>query len=213
LSEYVPALRYRWLTSVYDLVVGVTTREAAFKTALVQQASPAASSRVLDVACGTGTLAILLKSSYPEADVTGIDGDAEILRIAERKARRAKVQLRLDHGLSYELPYADASFDFVLSSLFFHHLSRTDKLRTAREMNRVLRPSGELHVVDWGPACSAQARVRFRLVQMLDGFVNTQDNADGLLPGIFREACFRSVHATREFATVFGTLVLYRGHK
>jgi hypothetical protein len=61
----------------------------------------------------------------------GIDGDPGILAIATRKAIEAGVAVRFDRGLSFELPYADAYFDRILSSRFCHHLSWRDKERTA----------------------------------------------------------------------------------
>ncbi len=71
-------------------------------------------------------------------------------RIAAAKARNVDITLTLDQGFSFSLPYASASFNRVLSSLFFHHLSLTDKQRTANEVFRVLKPGGEFHVADWG---------------------------------------------------------------
>jgi cyclopropane fatty-acyl-phospholipid synthase-like methyltransferase len=61
---YIPALKYRWLTRFYDPVVRVTTREATFKEALLQQASIQDGHRVLDLGCGTGTLAYLVKRAH-----------------------------------------------------------------------------------------------------------------------------------------------------
>ncbi len=208
--RYVPALRFRWLTPAYDVVVGATTRERTFKAALTAQAHIRPGQRVLDLACGTGTLAIRIKQSCPGASVTGLDGDASILAIATRKAQRANADVRFDHGLSYRLPYPDHQFDCVVSSLFFHHLSWKDKQRTARELFRVIRPGGELHVADWGPATGPLTRTGFLAVQLLDGFSNTRDNAAGRLPELYQEAGFADVVQTGGFPTVFGFLALYR---
>jgi ubiquinone/menaquinone biosynthesis C-methylase UbiE len=87
--------------------------------------------------------------------------------------------------MAFELPYPDASFDRVISSLLFHHLTRENKERTLREVFRVLRPGEELHVADWGKAQNWPMRVAFLLVQMLDGFETTADNVNGLLPELF----------------------------
>jgi len=209
-SPYVPALGYRWLTPAYDLVVGVTTRERTFKTSLAEQADLQPGHRVLDLACGTGTLAILLKQRFPDVDVTGIDGDPEVLAIASRKAARSRVTLRLDQGLSHALPYPDAHFDRVVSSLFFHHLSWPDKQRTAAELYRVLKPGGELHVADWGQATGPVSRAAFVAIQLLDGFANTRDNVRGRLVELFSEAGFVEVGERRSFTTVFGNMALHR---
>lgn len=84
-ENYIPALGYDLLTPLYDAVVRLTVREKKFKTALISQANFADGQRVLDLACGTGTLAVLIKETHPKVEVTGIDGDAKILGIAEKK--------------------------------------------------------------------------------------------------------------------------------
>lgn len=212
-ERFIPALGYDALTGIYDPVVGLTTRERAVKSALIGQARIAAGHRVLDLACGTGTLAVWTKGRAPTAEVIGIDADPRVLARARAKAAAAGIALRFDKGMSYELPYPDGTFDRVLSSLFFHHLLREDKVRTAREVCRVLRPGGELHIADWGKAANPFMRVLFYAIQMLDGFPNTADNVAGRLPQILRSAGLEDVDAKREFSTVFGTMVLYRANR
>ncbi len=212
-ASYVPALRFRWLTPFYDAVVGITVRERTFKKALLQQAAIQPGQRVLDVGCGTGTLCLLIKQTQPQAEVVGVDGDPEILALAQNKARKAGVAVQFDHGLSTELPYPDAHFDRVLSTLFFHHLSPEDKKRTAAELFRVLKPGGELHIADWGKAANPLMRGLFWGIQILDGFENTRDNINGKLPDIFREAGFGEVQQMQAINTLFGTMALYRGVK
>ncbi len=212
-EQYVPALGYAPLTRFYDLVVGLTTREAIFKNALLDQAPLSNESRVLDVACGTGTLVLMIKSRFPLAEVTGIDGDPTILELARRKIEKAAVSIQLDCGLSYEMPYDENQFDVVVSSLFFHHLDYAAKERTAREIYRVLHPQGEVHIVDWGKPDNSLMALLFYGVQLLDGFENTNDNRKGQIPTILAGAGFREVATSQSFSTIFGTLALYRGQK
>ena len=134
-EEYIPALSYDWLTPFYDPVVRFTTREKVFKNALVEVAKIKAGHRVLDLACGTGTLTILLKHVQPKAAVIGFDGDPKILEIARTKAKKSGVQIEFDEGMSFELPYENESFDLIVSSLFFHHLTRENKMKTLREVS------------------------------------------------------------------------------
>jgi ubiquinone/menaquinone biosynthesis C-methylase UbiE len=136
----------------------------------MKQARIEGGNRVLDLGCGTGTLTLLIKSYHSKADVLGLDADPKVLEVARAKAAKAGLNVRLDHGMAFELPYPDASFDRVVSSLMFHHLTRENKERTLKEVFRVLRPSGELHVADYGKAQNKLMRVAFLLVQMLDGF-------------------------------------------
>jgi ubiquinone/menaquinone biosynthesis C-methylase UbiE len=191
-TRYVPALGYRALTRFYDPFVALTTRERRFKRRLLR-AARISGGRILDMGCGTGTLSVWAKEAHPATEVVGVDGDAEILKIARKKAERAGVEVRFDRAMAHDLPYPDASFQRVLSSLLFHHLDHDGKGHAVREVFRVLEPGGG--------------------VQLLDGFENTRDNVEGRLPSIFTQAGFREVDVLREYATVHGTLTLYRARK
>jgi ubiquinone/menaquinone biosynthesis C-methylase UbiE len=212
-DTYIPALGYRWLTGLYDPVVRITTREATFKAALLDQAQIQPGQRVLDLACGTATLTIAAKQRVPGAELVGLDGDPAILKLARAKAHTVEVDIHFDEGLSNALPYAAAGFDAVLSSLFFHHLEREAKQATLREVWRVLRPGGALHVADWGRAQDPLMRLAFYGIQLLDGFRTTQDNVQGMLPRFMSDCGFAQVRETRRFRTVFGTLSLYQARK
>lgn len=209
-ERHLPAMRFHSLTPAYDIVVRFTTRERTFREALVRQAAPQPGQRLLDLACGTGTLTIQLKQACPDAEVVAVDRDARVLAIARGKARLASVAIQFDEGVSYELPYPDGRFDLVTSSLFFHHLSWGDKKRTAREVFRVLRPGGEFHVADFGRARGFLMRAASLLLQLFDGLENTRDNLNGRLPELFENAGFLQVRETQTLATPIGTLALYR---
>ncbi len=208
-DHYLAPLKYDWLTSFYDPLLRWTLREETFKRKLVQQANLAPGQRVLDLGCGTATLTLLIKQMHPQAEVVGLDGDAKVLGIAQNKIAQAGVEIALVHGLAYKINFPDASFDRVLSSLFFHHLTAENKRRTLAEIFRVLKPGGALHVADWGKAQNVFMRGAFFLVQMLDGFATTTENVQGKLPDYFRDSGFANVRETQRYMTIFGTLSLY----
>jgi ubiquinone/menaquinone biosynthesis C-methylase UbiE len=212
-QSYVPALGYHWLTPLYDIVVRATTREHRFKQALIWQACLAPGQRVLDLASGTGTLAIWIKRHEPLLEITGVDIDPVILARAARKAKSANAAVNFIHALSHELPYPAAHFDRVVSSLFFHHLTWQDKMRTATELLRVLRPGGELHVADWGRPANLVMRGLFLMIQCLDGFETTRDNVADRLVALFEQAGFTDVSERQTFSTIYGTMALYRAVK
>ena len=207
--KYIPALRFEWLTPLYDPVM-LLMRESTFKRSLVEQANIKNGYRILDLGCGTATLTILIKKAYPGAEVTGLDGDPKILEIAKTKVAKAGLDISLDRGMSFELPYPDRSFDRVVSSLVFHHLTREDKIRTSKEIFRVLSPGGELHVADFGKPHNALMYLISLVFRHLE---EAGDNIRGLLPGMFLEAGFDRVEETDRYSTVFGTLSLYRAGK
>ncbi|CAA9483922.1 MAG: hypothetical protein AVDCRST_MAG45-333 [uncultured Solirubrobacterales bacterium] len=212
-ERFVPALGFERLTALYDPVVRLTTREARFKRRLLDQASLRSGQRVLDLACGTGTLAVSAKVRAPGAHVQGLDGDPAVLRRARAKAYAVGVEVEFREGRSEHLPYADGSFDVVLSTLFFHHLSREAKERSTREIARVLVPGGSLHVADWGPPGDPLMRLLFTGVRALDGFEPTRDNATGALPAIFRSAGLESGEESGRLRTMFGSLAFYASRR
>jgi SAM-dependent methyltransferase len=210
---YLPALRFRALTGLFDPVVRLTMRERAFKERLLKQANPRPGQRILDIGSGTGTLAILVKERVPDAEVIGLDADPEILDRARAKAAEAEVDVQFDRALSTELPYPEESFDLVLSTLFFHHLAGADKRRTAAEIARVLRPGAELHVADFGRPGDPLMWALFGFVRLFDGIEKTRDNAAGALPKIFEDSGLEQATETGQLQTGFGTLALNRARK
>ena len=210
LRDFVPALRFDRLTPLFDYVVRLTMRESRFKRELVDQAAIEPHHRVLDLGCGTGTLAIMAKEAAPGAQLVGLDGDPGILGQATSKAERADVSVQFDHGYSTELPYPDDSFDRVLSTLFFHHLSTEDKRKTARQIARVLSPGGQLHIVDFTRPRDPLMAVAFQIVRTVDGRERTRVNARGELGALLTEEGFESVLGRGEMRTALGTLGLLR---
>ncbi len=209
-KKYLPALRFHWLTPHYDAIAALTIPERRFKQALIAQANCEQGHRILDLASGTGTLAIRLKQLLPQSEVVGVDCDPAILSLAELKARQADVTVQFERAMSSALPYPDEHFDRAFSSLFFHHLAWKEKKQTAREIFRILRPGAELHVADWGRPSNLLMRGLFLFEQLFDGFENTQDNVSGRLITLFQESGFIQVSEEQTFDTLFGTLALYR---
>jgi ubiquinone/menaquinone biosynthesis C-methylase UbiE len=212
-ASYVPALAYRVLTPLYDPLIAATTRERTFKSALASAADVRAGMRVLDVGCGTGTLAIRIKAGEPGATVVGIDGDPAMLARATAKARRDGKDVAFQEALSFALPFEPASFDRVVSSLFFHHLVRGDKERTLAEIHRVLVPGGELHIADWGLPRDRLTALLSKGIARLDGYEQTIDNLSGRLPGLIESAGFDEVRMGPAFRTPFGLLELLRARR
>lgn len=212
-QPYIHALRFSALTALYDPVIALTTREKTFKRVLLDAAALQPNERVLDVGCGTGTLAIQAKLREPAIDMHGIDGDPGILQRAQAKTKKAGLDIAYREAMSFELPYSDGHFNCVLSSLFFHHLTLEDKRRTFAEIHRVTDKNGRLFVADWGAPQNALMRLAFYGIQLLDGFATTGPNVQGRLPELMRETGFAQVRIVRNIATMFGTMTIYAASK
>lgn len=205
-AGFIPALAFHRLTPLFDPVAAVFVRDGAIKRRVIERAAIAAGERVLDVGCGTGTLALAAAQAAPDVSVTGLDADPAILSRARRKAAAAGLGIDFDEAMSNELPYEDDSFDLVLSTLFFHHLPDDSKRKTSAELIRVLRPGGRLVVGDLGRPQDRIMRRAVRLtVQMFDGVETTALNVRGGLPGVLAGAGFEGVSVRDRMRTPTGS--------
>jgi ubiquinone/menaquinone biosynthesis C-methylase UbiE len=136
----------------YDLIVWLFTRgrERAFREKLVDLARVESGESVLDVGCGTGSLAIAVARHVGSSGlVCGIDASPEMIARATAKARKANVKVNFTHALAETLPFPDRHFDVVLSTVMLHHLPRKARQQCVTEMRRVLKPEGRVLAVDF----------------------------------------------------------------
>ncbi len=150
-NSYVPGMGHDRLLPLYDPLHRLLGMDKVHRL-LVDQADVRPGHRVLEIGCGTGNLALLVKRLHPDSEVVGMDPDPKALARAGRKAGRKELPVRLDLGFAEDLPYPDASFDRVLSAFMFHHLGPDEKGEALREVRRVLTPGGSLHLLDSGEA-------------------------------------------------------------
>ena len=213
--RYVPALGYRFLTPLYDTTVALMTREATWRKAFVKQIAPDQRDVVVDVGCGTGTLAVMLKRASPYTTVYGIDPDPDVLGRAEIKARDKGVLVHFMKGYGAEVAERAASLRVtkVISSLVLHQVPLVGKREILGNMYAALKPGGEIHIADYGLQRSPAMRLLFRQVQHLDGYEATQPSADGIVPVLMEEIGFDNVRENRVIATPTGSISLYSGRR
>ena len=212
---YVPALGDHRLSPFYDATVALMTCERTWRRALVKQVSPEPRDVILDVGCGTGTLAILLKQACPSASVYATDPDPDILTRAENKARDADVLVNFAQGYGQDTAAFAAGIrpNKIVSSLVLHQVPLAGKRMTILSAFAGLVPGGTLHVADYGLQSSPLMRLAFRHVQSLDGFASTQPNADGILPLLMAEAGFADVRENQVIPTPTGSISLYSARR
>jgi len=212
-KQFVPALGYNWLTSFYDLAIKLTMPEKKFRQKLISYLNPNKEQLILEFGFGTGQNLLLAMRQHPNSKFIGLDIDPQVKNIAEKKFEERGIEIKLDLYDGAYFPYADNTFDKVFSSLVFHQLDKETKVSSLLEINRVLKPKGQLIIGDWGKAKSRLMRLLFYTVQLLDGFKTTSDNVKGLLPEFMTTAGFDDVSEIDYINTKIGSYCYYKGVK
>ena len=162
--------------------------------------------QILDVGCGTGSLLRQIKTREKSWIVRGVDPDENMIARAAKNSRAQNIDVLLDVGFGHDLPYRNAQFECVVSTLTFHHLDLAKKLATAREIRRVLRPGGYFLLADVGKPRNLWMRLAFLLVRCFDGFEATSPHGSGKIQAILEKSGFGQVEKMEEFDTCFGTM-------
>lgn len=207
-KAYMPAAGRDWALPFYDPFLKLFGGDAARKL-LIDQGALHPRQRILDIGCGTGTLAVQLKQLHSDIELTALDPDPKALGRAERKALRAGVAVKFDRGYSDQLPYPDSSFDRVFSSFMYHHLRPEDKQKTLREVHRVLRPAGSFHMLDFAGPESGQSF----LARLVHASHRLRDNAGSRILSLMSQAGFADSGKIGQGSLLFGKIAYYRALK
>jgi ubiquinone/menaquinone biosynthesis C-methylase UbiE len=187
--------RYDLLVWGTDLLLRGSVRQLRRQAIALAQLQPG--ERVLDVGCGTGTLALLAQERVGETGrVAGIDPGPRQIARARAKAARCRLPIAFSQGVIEQLPFADHSFDVVLSTLMMHHLPDDLKRRGLTEIARVLTPEGRLVVVDFKHGAERGGQP----AQLGAGALGIED-----LPALLAEAGFAQIESGEiRFPRLFG---------
>ena len=205
---FTPALGRFAPARFFDVVVALT-RERLWRSLTVAHLAPRPNDIVIDVGCGTGTLAAFISRVEPQADVTGIDPDPEVLAVARRKFPDSPVHWHEGMGDTLHETLGRGSVTGIVSSLVLHQCPLPVKEAILASMFAVLQPGGRLVIADYGRQRSLLMRNAFRIVQLADGKSDTQPNADGIIPELIAAAGFRDVREADVVATVTGSISIY----
>lgn len=137
----------------YDFLVRLWTigREGSFRRRLLAPVKLQPGETLLEVGCGSGSLAIVAKGQVGDrGSVTGLDASEEMVARARLKAARAGLNIDFVQGLAEALPFDAAQFDAVVGTLMLHHVAKPSRAAFLEEARRVLKPTGRLVLVDFG---------------------------------------------------------------
>jgi ubiquinone/menaquinone biosynthesis C-methylase UbiE len=201
---FLPAAGKDWLLPFYDPIVKLMGGDAARKT-LVEQADLRAGQRVLEVGCGTGTLLLMIKREHKNVEVVGIDPDPKALKRARDKAARAGLAIQFDQGFGDQLPYADESFDRVLSSFMFHHLPAEEKGKFLAQVRGVLKSGGSFHLLDF-----EETGKHGWFAHLIHAHHRLEDNTKERVIARMKDAALEGVEKVADGKRPFGRIAYYR---
>jgi ubiquinone/menaquinone biosynthesis C-methylase UbiE len=204
--SFLPAAGHDWALPLYDPLTKLLGADRVRRD-LVAQAGLAPGHAVLDIGCGTGTLIVAAKRAHPAVAFTGIDPDPKALHRAGRKASRAVIAVRFERAFADDLPYSDGSFDRVLSSFMLHHLEPETRHRTLREVLRVLRPGGSVHLADLARPHGSRHGGPFL------GGRRMRADRHGSIVALLEEAGFAEAAEVSHHTSWFQTVVYYRARR
>jgi len=200
--RYLPAASHDFFLPAYDPLMRVLGF-SRFADALIDQAELQPGFRVLDVGCGTGTLAIRVLRRFPGIEVSGVDPDPKAIARARRKAERAGLKVRFERAFGDETGFPDATFDRVFSSMMFHHLYKEDKPKVLAEIGRVLKPGGRLQLLDFAGGGPPNM-----LARLIHGSTAGPAAEDRLVRRM-TEAGFANGRRIDDRQTIFGAVAFY----
>jgi ubiquinone/menaquinone biosynthesis C-methylase UbiE len=174
---------------LYDVFLWLASlgRERSYREKALDLASLKPGESVLDIGCGTGTLAIAAKRRVgPEGRVYGVDASPQMLARAHKKANKAGIEVVFKNVVVESLPFPDGQFDAVLSTVMLHHLGPKVRQQCARELRRVLKPGGRVLAVDFARPAQGKKGILDHFHH--HGYVNLHD-----LTALLSEAGLKTV--------------------
>jgi len=191
------------LSKYYDLFVNATFVGKQLQKRTLGRIDLKAGDNYLDVGCGTGTLANLVKAKYINSTIGAVDPDDTVIEIAKKKAVKNNLNIEFIQSGAESLPFNDSSQDVVTSSLAFHHMPTNIKKASLTEIKRVLKKDGVFILVDIG-------KPRNRLWEMLCGLEAIvepkeyiKDNLEGRIPSILTSCGFRILKTYNPYMGIY----------
>jgi ubiquinone/menaquinone biosynthesis C-methylase UbiE len=158
---------------------------------------------LLDVGCGTGEVLYQLHKKFGDTvSLHGIDPSGDMLAVARQKMRKAPNAV-LELGIGEQLQFTEASFDWVVSSLTFHHVPLEVKRATIREGYRVLKPGGTILISDFGKPTTWAGRA---FGSWYADHAFTSDNLKDIVTELILEAGFTDLADTIVAGLIHHTL-------
>lgn len=188
--KFAPAFISKRFAHIYDIAVNLVGVGESLHAKILETKKLKGTETILDIGAGTGTLAILLKETYPTLNITAADPDENILAVARRKALKQRCDITFVQSGAEKLPFKNSSFDFVFTTLTFHHIPLEIKHLALKEIHRVLKPQGQLILVDIGKPKNIMWKFLLHLESIVETNAYMKDNLEGNIPKFMKQHAF-----------------------
>jgi len=209
-TEFVPSLRFHFLTPFYDFLFGILLPEKKLRQTMIDMVEKLNPQNIIELGCSTGGLTLPLAKKFTTVPIYAVDADKRALSILEGKLNKiSQNKIMLIHASSSLLPFENKNAHTVISSLLFCNLLPDEKLKTLHEINRILTNEGHLLIMDWGNPKTILSTIGFFILQTVGGRKTTDDLKKGIFTNLLKQNQF-IIQKKESTTTLFGTLYFYQ---
>src|SRR5262245_35559091 len=137
-----------WFTAAYDPLTARWPAGNKMRAAVIDALQLAPGQRLLELGCGSGRLAIQIKRGWQEVAITAVDGNRDIMKVAQKRAEQAGVDIDFVLGDFTTCPLK-GSYDRVYSTLVLHHLNLDAKQDVLARIHGLLADDGKIVIADF----------------------------------------------------------------
>ena len=207
-------LRYWALSLAFRGAFRFVCNDEHGRKLLLSSLAPQAGERILGLSAEGARSWLTLARQFPDAHFVALESDERALVAAKEKIKIQKIaNLEVLRLINYRIDSEAASFDKVVSLLVLHSLHPADKHALLKEILRVLRRGGTLHIGDFDTPQIAREQGGLKLSRYLFGATTAQAHLDGTWVKMLRQAGFAGVRRLASYSTILGRVALVRARR
>jgi ubiquinone/menaquinone biosynthesis C-methylase UbiE len=194
-----------WFTGAYDPLTARWPAGNKMRATVIDALELKPGMRLLELGCGSGRLAIQIKRTYPDVEITAVDGNRDIMKVAKNRAGQAGVDIDFVLGDFTTCPL-EGTYDRVYSTLVLHHLNLEAKQEVFARIRALLAEDGKLVVADFtGHHHGPGQAILSKLSTLSDPLGGKRSNHDGSFEAAMRDT-LPVVRSVARIPSVFGTI-------
>lgn len=216
MSTLVDRIRFRIAKLIYDGFSSVMMRDLSWQQSLYESIGGAGKKRILSVGPGSASAAAALAARFPDAEIVGADPDPNAVQKAHRKMARGNVSnlTVIDATMQCgRLPFNAATFDKIVVMLTLHDRPPDEKVALVRELLRVLRRGGTLHVAEYDKPVNDRERRILRFAERLSGRAAVEPHLNGSWTNVLATAGFVAIRRQSSQSIDVGRIAIVKARK